>query len=364
MRPPLAFRSLASRSRSLKVYGLFYAKLMNVPDVLTAQDLTLSQERTLPQFSPPPRFGETSFAGYKPQHPSQKEASKKTRTFTQEVTKSEPTSFRWPWQDKKVAKGRGLYLDGGFGTGKTHLLAAAYHACEAERKAYMSFQELVYVIGAQGMAQAKENLSYDLFCVDEFELDDPGNTLIVKTFLSHAFAQGSFVMTTSNTPPEAQGRGRFNASDFKREIQSIAERFDAVLLEGPDYRQRDYLAELLSEEALGEAVGDRRRPESQSPPRLARTPHPLERLSPDSLQRPLGANRHALPERDAHPARAERRLEVRALHRQALRPQSRLSWRRGDRARRPLQPQLPQRSLRQKALPRSVAAVGAFRGDV
>ena len=223
---------------------------MNVPDVLTAQDLTLSQERTLPRFSPPPRFGETSFAGYKPQHPSQKEASKKTQAFVQEVTKSEPTSFRWPWQDQKVAEGRGLYLDGGFGTGKTHLLAAAYHACEAERKAYMSFQELVYVIGAQGMAQAKENLSYDLFCVDEFELDDPGNTLIVKTFLSHAFAQGSYVMTTSNTPPEAQGQGRFNASDFKREIQSIAERFDAVLLEGPDYRQRDYLAELLSEEVL------------------------------------------------------------------------------------------------------------------
>ena len=221
-------------------------------NVLSAHDLTLSKERTLPQFSPPPRFGETSFAGYKPQHPSQETASKTAQAFAQEVTQSEPTGFRWPWQDKQVPAGRGLYLDGGFGTGKTHLLAAAYHACDADEddKAYLSFQELVYVIGAQGMAQAKESLSYKLFCIDEFELDDPGNTLIVKTFLSHAFAQGSFVMTTSNTPPEAQGQGRFNASDFKREIQSIAERFDAVLLEGPDYRQRDHLAQLLSEERL------------------------------------------------------------------------------------------------------------------
>ena len=227
-------------------------KLPYVPDVLTARDLTLSQERALPQFSPPPRFGETSFAGYEPQHPSQREASQKTQAFAREVTQVKPTGFRWPWQEKQVAAGRGLYLDGGFGTGKTHLLAAAYHACGAadEAKAYMSFQELVYVIGAKGMAQAKEGLAYKLFCIDEFELDDPGNTLIVKTFLSHAFAQGSFVMTTSNTPPEAQGQGRFNASDFKREIQSIAERFDAVLLEGPDYRQRDYLAELLSEQEL------------------------------------------------------------------------------------------------------------------
>ena len=118
----------------------------------------------------------------------------------------------------------------------------------------MSFQELVYVIGAQGMAQAKENLAYKLFCIDEFELDDPGNTLIVKTFLSHAFEQGSFVMTTSNTPPEAQGEGRFNSSDFKREIQSIAERFESVLIEGPDYRQRDYLSTLLSEEDLEQSL--------------------------------------------------------------------------------------------------------------
>ncbi len=223
-----------------------------MPDVLSAQDLTLSKERTLPRFSPPPRFGETSFAGYKPQHPSQAEASKKSQTFAQEVTQREPTGFRWPWQKERVQQGRGLYLDGGFGTGKTHLLAAAYHACDAPEadKAYLSFQELVYVIGARGMAQAKEKLTYKLFCVDEFELDDPGNTLIVKTFLSHAFERGSFVMTTSNTPPEAQGQGRFNASDFKREIQSIAERFDAVLLEGPDYRQRDHLAELISEERL------------------------------------------------------------------------------------------------------------------
>ncbi len=179
-----------------------------------------------------------------------------SQAFAQEVTQSKPTPFRWFWQDAPAAQGRGLYLDGGFGTGKTHLLAAAYHACDApeEDKAYMSFQELVYVIGAQGMAQAKENLTYKLFCIDEFELDDPGNTLIVKTFLSHAFERGSFVMTTSNTPPEAQGQGRFNASDFKREIQSIAERFDAVLLEGPDYRQRDYLATLLSEEKLQERL--------------------------------------------------------------------------------------------------------------
>ena len=101
----------------------------------------------------------------------------------------------------------------------------------------------MYVIGAWGKVKALDTLGhYTLYCIDEFELDDPGNTLIVKTFLSHVFSQGSKIITTSNTPPTAQGQGRFNANDFKREIQSIAERFEIITIEGPDFRKRDHQA--------------------------------------------------------------------------------------------------------------------------
>lgn len=144
-----------------------------------------------------------------------------------------------------------MYLDGGFGVGKTHLLAAAFHACDLPEKAYLSFQELVYAVGVKGMAAAKADLgNVRFFCIDEFELDDPGNTLIVKSFLAHVFAQGGSVLTTSNTPPEAQGQGRFNAGDFRREIQSVAASFTVVPLEGPDYRRRDHLATLFDEKTL------------------------------------------------------------------------------------------------------------------
>lgn len=203
------------------------------------------------ELTPPPRFGKTSFTGYTPQHSSQQRAKEKVKSFARRATFQSESGFRWPWQQPEVKPGRGLYLDGGFGVGKTHLLAAAYHACESKHKAYLSFQELVYLLGVQGMATAKEKLAhYRLFCIDEFELDDPGNTLIVGSFLAQAFAQGSHVITTSNTLPEAQGQGRFNAEDFKREIQGIAERFEVVTIEGPDYRQRDHLAPLLSEGEL------------------------------------------------------------------------------------------------------------------
>ncbi len=206
---------------------------------------------SLPAFTPPPRFGETNFEGYTPQHPTQEAALEKVQTFVREIAQPAKSTRSWPWTKRETPQGQGLYLDGGFGVGKTHLLAAAFHTCDVEKKAYLSFQDLVYVVGVQGVAAAKKDLGdTQLFCIDEFELDDPGNTLIVKSFLAHVFAQGGSVMTTSNTPPEAQGQGRFNADDFKREIQSVAERFTVVSLEGPDYRHRERLGEPLEEGEL------------------------------------------------------------------------------------------------------------------
>jgi cell division protein ZapE len=205
----------------------------------------LSAETILPDFVPPPRFGKTHFVDYKPQHPSQQIALEKTQAF---IKTAQTRPSKWFWQKKEM--GKGLYLDGGFGVGKTHLLASAFDAFEGS-KVYLSFAELVYVIGALGKVTALEQLGqYRLYCIDEFELDDPGNTLIVKTFLSHVFLQGAYVITTSNTPPSAQGQGRFNAQDFKREIQSIAERFEVLTIEGPDYRKRDNTSRLLSPEEL------------------------------------------------------------------------------------------------------------------
>jgi cell division protein ZapE len=211
--------------------------------VLLSELVVASQ--ALPGFVPPPRFGTTHFSSYRPQHPSQKVALEQTQNFIQEITLKRSRFF---WQRSEL--GKGLYLDGGFGVGKTHLLASAFDAFGGA-KIYLSFSELVYVIGVLGKAKAMEQLGhYKLYCIDEFELDDPGNTLIVKTFLSHVFEKGAFVLTTSNTPPEAQGQGRFNAKDFKREIQSIAERFEVVGIEGLDYRKRDHEAKLLTKGEL------------------------------------------------------------------------------------------------------------------
>lgn len=219
-----------------------------MPERLHLGELAAQANAEPPDAVPPPRFTSATFASYRPTDPSQAQACRAVREFVTEAV-SNAAPRRWPWQRQPA--GRGLYLDGGYGVGKTHLLAAVFHAAAVSRKAYLTFQELVHLIGALGREAAEEQFAdVSLLCLDEFELDDPGNTLIIKRFLERLFASGGSLVTTSNTPPEAQGSGRFNAEDFRREIQGIASRFTVVSLEGGDYRRRERTPRLLSEAEL------------------------------------------------------------------------------------------------------------------
>lgn len=212
---------------------------------------------SLDGFVPPPRFGRTRFEDFRSLHPSQDEARARVARFVRAAdAAARPRRLRLPW--RRPEAGRGLYLDGSFGVGKTHLLAAAWHAAERppNEKRYLSFQELVYTLGVLGRAagsRAFEGVA--LLCLDEFELDDPGNTLIVSTFLKERMHAGSHVLTTSNTPPSRQGEGRFAAQDFRREIQGIASRFEVQRIEGPDHRDRGEASEYASRRDLDLAEG-------------------------------------------------------------------------------------------------------------
>jgi cell division protein ZapE len=132
----------------------------------------------------------------------------------------------------------GIYLDGGFGVGKTHLLASLWHEA-AGPKMYCTFVELTNLVGALGLRAAVEALSsYRLICIDEFELDDPGDTMLITRLLGQLVAAGVELAATSNTLPDKLGEGRFQAIDFLREIQALAAHFDVRRIDGPDYRHR------------------------------------------------------------------------------------------------------------------------------
>ncbi len=208
---------------------------------------------------PPPTFDEVSFASYipDPKEPSQAAAVRKAEDFALQVNKiHKAVNKKGLFGKKKQIDGAGLYLDGGFGVGKTHLLASIFHSSPAP-KSFGTFGEVTNLVGALGFNNAVERLSANsVLCIDEFELDDPGDTMLVSRLLSELTARGVSVVATSNTLPGQLGEGRFAASDFMREIKKLGSLFEAVRVDGPDYRHRDLppapdptAPELLTEKA-------------------------------------------------------------------------------------------------------------------
>lgn len=199
-------------------------------------------DQLVAQMVPPPMFDEVSFASYipDPKEPSQAAAVGRAEEFAGQVAKiGKAARKKSLFGKKKQVSGAGLYLDGGFGVGKTHLLASIFHSSPAP-KSFGTFGELTNLVGALGFANALERLSGNsVLCIDEFELDDPGDTMLVSRLLTELSAAGVSIAATSNTLPGQLGEGRFAAQDFMREIKKLGAIFEAVRVDGPDYRHRD-----------------------------------------------------------------------------------------------------------------------------
>ncbi|MFC7344306.1 cell division protein ZapE [Saccharopolyspora griseoalba] len=204
----------------------------------------LTPDEMVQAMTPPPRFESARFETYipNPDEPSQAQAVRDCSGFVERVNAA---SAGGSWLrgifggKKKQAEGkRGLYLDGGFGVGKTHLLASLWHATEG-LKSYGTFVEITNLVGALGFAETVRRLSeHRLLAIDEFELDDPGDTMLVTQLIAKLTDAGVHVAATSNTLPDKLGEGRFAAVDFLREIHAMSERFGVVRVDGPDYRHR------------------------------------------------------------------------------------------------------------------------------
>jgi cell division protein ZapE len=205
---------------------------------------SVSPERLIAQLVPPPTFAGVSFDSYHPDpgEPSQAVALNACREFGNVAVQLRAGKKRL-FGRRSVLPGVGLYLDGGFGVGKTHLLASMYFALpedHSQPKAFATFGELTQLAGVFGFVECIDLLAdYVMVCIDEFELDDPGNTVLVSRLLSELVARGVSVAATSNTLPEQLGEGRFAAEDFLREIHTLAAIFTTVRIDGPDYRHRD-----------------------------------------------------------------------------------------------------------------------------
>ncbi len=212
----------------------------------------VTPEQLVASLTPPPHFAEATFDSYVPDpaYPSQEQALQHVRAFAQGLRR---VRLR---RGGASSAGRGLYLDGGFGVGKTHLLAALAHEVGREA-AFGTFVEYTHLVGAWGFQTARAALQgFAVVCIDEFELDDPGDTLIMARLMRELADGGVALVATSNTLPESLGQGRFAADDFRREIQAVASVFTTLTIDGPDYRHRGDLVLETASDAAARAVAD------------------------------------------------------------------------------------------------------------
>ncbi|TNC27710.1 cell division protein ZapE [Amycolatopsis alkalitolerans] len=207
---------------------------------LTDRRPEIGPDELISSLVPPPRFDAVRFDTYvpDPDELSQAQAVGSCSAFAARISApAKKSRFRLFGTGEPAGK-PGLYLDGGFGVGKTHLLASTWHEAPSP-KAYGTFVELTHLVGALGFTEAVRRLSaHRLLAIDEFELDDPGDTMLVNRLLRELTDAGVYVAATSNTLPDKLGEGRFAADDFLREIQSLSARFSVTRVDGPDYRHR------------------------------------------------------------------------------------------------------------------------------
>lgn len=182
----------------------------------------------LAELVPPREFQNATFSSYVPDE-----------NFDSQSQAVAELKFRLQQKSKKRGDAvPGFYLDGGFGVGKTHLLVSYFKEFKG-KKLFGSFLAYTSFIGAVGFAESLKLLAkFDLIAIDEFELDDPGNTMIMSRLINELGAKGTVFAATSNTPPDALGAGRFAAEDFQREILGIGARFMVIRVDGEDYRHR------------------------------------------------------------------------------------------------------------------------------
>lgn len=208
---------------------------------LSDRNPAVSADALIEEMVPPAMFDDVSFDSYipDPAQPSQAQAVAKARDFVVRAGAVRSGKKKLFSRKAPVRQGVGLYLDGGFGVGKTHLLASIFHAMP-EPKSFATFVEVTHVVGALGFTNAVERLSdHSVLCIDEFELDDPGDTMLVSRLLTELTARGVSIVATSNTLPGQLGEGRFAAQDFLREIRKLSAVFETIRVDGPDYRHRD-----------------------------------------------------------------------------------------------------------------------------
>ncbi len=194
-------------------------------------------------YTPPARFASATFASFHPETPSQQQALRAAEAFTRRLL--HPPGFRdrlaaWLGRAPESPPRHGLYLVGPVGTGKTHLLAAMYHALHPTLPcAFLHSSRLFRLPDHPETLAARLADRYRVLCLDEVELDDPANEARLVLILKTLERLGVTLLATSNVEPEKFLSVSLGNDRFRRFLtEEFRARYEVIVVRGEDYRQR------------------------------------------------------------------------------------------------------------------------------
>ena len=156
----------------------------------------------------------------------------------------------WKLMGRPAAPERGLYIWGGVGRGKTHLVDTFYDSLALERKLRVHFHRFMQRLHAaltqhSGAKNPLEVVADDIadealvLCFDEFFVSDIGDAMILGGLIDALFRRGVTLVATSNIPPQELYRDGLQRSRFLPAIALLEQHLTVTHLEAAtDYRFR------------------------------------------------------------------------------------------------------------------------------
>ena len=146
----------------------------------------------------------------------------------------------------------GLYLWGGVGRGKTHLVDCFFNHLPIKKKLRLHFhrfmqlvhEELQLLDGIEDpLKQVAKNLSNraKLLCLDEMHVIDITDAMLLGRLFQHLFDLGMVLVTTSNFHPDDLYKNGLQRDRFKPAIELLKKHTKVLEMRGDiDYRRRAF----------------------------------------------------------------------------------------------------------------------------
>ena len=158
---------------------------------------------------------------------------------------------------------KGLYLHGGVGRGKTHLVDFFFDRLPVEKKMRLHFHRFMQIVHEElakldGVSDPLKQVAHiftskaKVLCFDEFHVIDITDAMLLGRLLEHMFSDGLVLVTTSNFHPDELYKDGLQRDRFIPAINLLKKHTKLVEM-GGDY---DYRSEAFKELGVYYFVSD------------------------------------------------------------------------------------------------------------